>query len=84
MSDEPRLAMGVREAAAAIGVGKDALYKAIRRGEIRTTKLGSKTLVPVQELERLLGIERPEPPSNVQVVQAVMEVLGVDHEAIAS
>lgn len=57
-----RLALTVREAADALGVGKDAVYKAINRGDLRAVKLGGTMLVPHVELERLLGLEQaPEP-----------------------
>jgi excisionase family DNA binding protein len=78
MTEPIKLAMKVKDAAAALGVGRDLIYKAIKSGEIKTSRLGDTILVPVQELEKLLGIEAPAPPSNIQVVEAVCAVLGVD------
>jgi excisionase family DNA binding protein len=60
-----RLAMTVREAAASLGVGKDAVYKAINRGDVRAVKLGGTLLVPRVELERFLGVEDDTEPMSV-------------------
>jgi excisionase family DNA binding protein len=63
-----RLAMTVREAAASLGVGKDAVYKAINRGDVRAVKLGGTLLVPRVELERFLGVEDDSEPMSVAAV----------------
>lgn len=60
-----RLAMTVREAAASLGVGKDAVYKAINRGDVRAVKLGGTLLMPRVELERILGVEDDTEPMSV-------------------
>ena len=71
-----RLAYTVREAAAALGVGRDAVYNAINRGELRAVRFGGTTLVPRVELERLLGIERArEPVAVAEVLQELAQIL---------
>ena len=58
-----RLALSVKEAAETLGVGKELIYRAINRGELRAVRLGGRVMVPRIELERLLGMEtapRPE------------------------
>jgi excisionase family DNA binding protein len=71
-----RLAMTVREAAASLGVGKDAVYKAINRGDVRAVKLGGTLLVPRVELERFLGVEdNTEPMSVADVLGELAAVL---------
>ena len=41
------------------GIGKNALYQAIQRGEIPSLRLGAKILIPVEPLLRLLAGEKP-------------------------
>ncbi len=47
-----RLLHPTTEGAALIGVGRSTLYELIRTGEIKTVKIGRRTLVPHEELER--------------------------------
>jgi excisionase family DNA binding protein len=68
-----RLALTVREAAEALGVGRDAVYNAINRGDLRAVKLGGSLLVPRVELDRLLGVEPPGP--DVTTVATVLREL---------
>jgi excisionase family DNA binding protein len=49
-----RLAVSPREAAAALGVGHDTIYRLLNDGTIRSIKLGSRRLIPTSELRRLL------------------------------
>ncbi len=51
-----RLAVTVREAAALLGVGRDAVYNAINRGELRAVRFGGTPLVPRRELDRILNV----------------------------
>jgi len=48
------LALSVRDAAEAIGISRSALYKLIAAGEVRVVRFGRRTVVPVDELQRLL------------------------------
>jgi excisionase family DNA binding protein len=71
-----RLALTVREAAAALGVGKDAIYKAINRGELRAVRLGGTLLVPQAELDRMLGVaSSPEPMAIAALLREVAHAL---------
>jgi excisionase family DNA binding protein len=47
----------VPEAAELLGIGRNAAYEAAHRGEIETLKFGTRLVVPVAPLLRLLGIE---------------------------
>lgn len=71
-----RLALTVKEAAAALGVGKDAIYKAINRGDLRAVKLGGRLLVPQIELNRMLGVDgSPEPMAIAALLREVVQAL---------
>jgi excisionase family DNA binding protein len=50
VSTEPLL-LGIRQAAPIAGVGRDAMYRLVAEGRIRSVRLGRKRLVPRQELE---------------------------------
>ena len=45
----------IPEAAKVLGIGKSAAYEAARTGEIPTIKIGKRILIPVAQLEQLLG-----------------------------
>lgn len=47
-----KLAYTLKEASAALGVGKTTIYKALAKGALHAKKLGSRTLIPVDELQR--------------------------------
>ena len=60
----------------ALGVGRDAVYNAINRGELRAVRFGGTTLVPRVELERLLGIAHPaEPVAVAEILQELAQIL---------
>lgn len=70
-ASELRLALSIREAVEASGVGRDSLYKAIRRGELKARKVGRRTLILMPDLSTYLssrpelyanGVERTEVP----------------------
>lgn len=46
------LMLGKADAAAAMGLSERTLHRMIERGEVGTVRVGSRVLVPVQELER--------------------------------
>lgn len=52
LSPAPRLLYPTSEAAAVIGIGRSTLYSLIATGEIETVKIGSRTLIAHDELER--------------------------------
>jgi excisionase family DNA binding protein len=49
-----KLAYRIPEACAAIGLGRSKLYELINDGTIKTSLVGGRRVVPVQELERLI------------------------------
>ena len=50
-----RLAMSVTEAALEAGVGRDHIYGAIRNGRLEARKLGRRTIITFDALERFLN-----------------------------
>jgi excisionase family DNA binding protein len=50
-----RLAMSVAEAAAALGVSKDAIYDAVRCHELPAIRVRRRILIPLAALEQLLA-----------------------------
>ena len=55
MSTENRKVISVVEAGRVLGLGRSAAYAAASRGQIPTLRFGRKLVVPVAELERLVG-----------------------------
>jgi excisionase family DNA binding protein len=52
--------LSVPEAAAALGVGRNAAYAAVKRGQIPAIRIGRLLRVPVIALERMLKQGGPE------------------------
>ncbi len=77
MTSNRRMALKVREAAETLGVGRDAIYNAINRGEIRAIRFGGTLLVPQAELDRILGTP-PEPDTAgvKEALRGLVEALG--------
>jgi len=50
-----RLALSVAEAAAALGVSKDAIYDAVRCHELPAIRIRRRILIPLAALEQLLA-----------------------------
>ena len=50
------LAVSVSEAAFRLGIGRTLTYDLIRRGEIHALKLGTRTVIPVTEIARVLAL----------------------------
>jgi excisionase family DNA binding protein len=56
-----RLAFSIAEAADAIGISRDTVYRLIQRGEIHSVLVGKRRLIPRASLLQLLGTtEEPE------------------------
>lgn len=53
---EPLL-VGVRQAAKALGVGRDSAYQLVREGRLRAVRVGRRLLVPVAELDEFIRRE---------------------------
>jgi len=54
-ADEPKLAYSVKEVRKLVGVGVATLYKVIGQGDLRTVKLGGRTLILATDLREWLG-----------------------------
>ncbi len=52
-----RLTMSVDEAAAILGIGRNAAYEAVRRGEIPSLRIGGRILVPKAAFQKMLGMD---------------------------
>lgn len=52
--DQQRDTLTVDEAAARLGIGRNAAYDAIHRGELPALRIGRRLLVPRAALERML------------------------------
>lgn len=59
-----KLAYSKAEAAKLLGLHENSVSNAIRRGELRAVRLGTRVLIPRGELERLLGEPIKEPPAR--------------------
>jgi len=55
-----RLSYTIPDAATAIGVSRSLLYQLIGAGEIRTFKVGTRTLVPASELSAFIDRKMKE------------------------
>ena len=55
--DQQRATLTVDEAALRLGIGRNAAYDAVKRGEIPSIRIGRRLLVPVAALERMLAGE---------------------------
>lgn len=55
MNDQTPLAHRVDSACHRLGIGRTKLYSLIAEGKIRPIKIGSRTLVPESELQRLIN-----------------------------
>jgi excisionase family DNA binding protein len=51
----PKLAYSIKEACAATSIGRSSLYAMIGNGTITTRKVGKRTLIPADSLERLVS-----------------------------
>jgi excisionase family DNA binding protein len=49
-----RLAVTVPQAAEMLGLGRTKVWQLVRRGRLRSLRVGKRVLVPVRELERFL------------------------------
>ena len=59
---EDKLVYSVKEFAKMMGSSHSGIYKLFAAGEVKFIKLGGKTLIPKQEIERLLA--KPGVPSE--------------------
>lgn len=52
-----RVTVSVDVGAATVGVGRAAMYEAVKRGEIPTLRIGRRIVIPTPALLRMLGVE---------------------------
>lgn len=76
-SGADKLAYSVREAAEAMGVSPDLVRRLIGTGELRSVRLAGRVVIPVVEVESLLGIKR-EAPDPRQLLEAFARLVGAD------
>lgn len=55
-----RAAFTVGETAAQMGVNRNSIYAAIRRGDIRSIRIGKRILIPKKHIEQLLEGSGPK------------------------
>lgn len=53
--ESERITLTVDEAAVKLGISRPVAYRAVKRGEIPTIKIGRRILVPISALEKLLA-----------------------------
>lgn len=53
--ETPKLAFTISEACHAVGIGRSKLYELIGQGRIKTQKIGSRTIIPVESLRALIA-----------------------------
>ena len=73
---EEVLAVRIPEAARRLSVSRDTVAAAITRGDIRSVRFGGCVLIPVAELERILGIERAEQPTPKELLEMAAALVG--------
>ena len=52
--EEKRRALSPREAERTLGISHATLYRLIKAGRLRTIKLGSRTIIPIDAIDALL------------------------------
>jgi excisionase family DNA binding protein len=55
------LASSVPEACRRIGIGRTMFYELVKHGDVRVIRIGSRTLVPESELQKLVASRLGEP-----------------------
>jgi excisionase family DNA binding protein len=53
--EEKRRALSPREAERTLGISHATLYRLIKAGRLKTIKLGSRTIIPVEAIDALLS-----------------------------
>jgi excisionase family DNA binding protein len=60
-SSDDRFALPLNEFCRRVGISRTLAYRLAAKGELRLVKLGTRTIVPVSEVRRLLGSEPGAP-----------------------
>jgi len=64
-TDKPIMALSIRDACAAVGIGRSTLYGLINSGQLEARALGGRTVIPAESLERLVA-SLPAAPIRVR------------------
>ena len=54
MQEHTPLASTIQTACSRLGIGRTLIYDLLKQGKLRSIKLGSRTLIPETELQRLV------------------------------
>ena len=54
------LANTINDSCSRLGIGRTLLYDLIKQGKLRPIKLGSRTLIPESELQRLISDQQTQ------------------------
>jgi excisionase family DNA binding protein len=54
MERHPPLASTIQTACSRLGIGRTLIYDLLKQGKLKSIKLGSRTLIPESELQRLI------------------------------
>jgi excisionase family DNA binding protein len=73
---DDQLAVSIAKAAKLLDCSAATVRRAVERGELRSVRLMGKVIIPIAELERHLGVERPK-PSPEALVDAFARLVGL-------
>jgi excisionase family DNA binding protein len=59
MEQMEKITMSVQEAAETLGIGRAKAYEAVHTGEIPSVRIGSRIIVPVAALQKMLDVAAP-------------------------
>jgi excisionase family DNA binding protein len=54
-NETPKLAFTIAEACHAIGISRSKLYELIGEGQVQARKIGSRTIIPADSLQKLVS-----------------------------
>jgi excisionase family DNA binding protein len=81
--DSDREVLTVAEVSRMLGVGKNAVYEAVNRGELPSIRLGRRIVIPRQKLSEILGpTEAPSIIGPAELAESV-EQLAKETELLA-
>jgi excisionase family DNA binding protein len=66
IADVPRPALAIprREVARTLSLSLSTVDRAIKRGDLRAKKYGTRVMVPIKEVERFAGLDKDDPPAE--------------------
>lgn len=60
------LVLGIKAAGEAVGVKRSSIYALVRRGRLKAIKVGARTLITVESLERLVTDAQQVPEAAIE------------------